>query len=1022
LKNRKLGKWQPWAAGAAVLLLLFTIGAEILSRFLRARQFDRIVGESQTIMDERAEFIASRYRDLVSDAYVAAKTNARSLVVSASGELKANHPASVNLNALAISRGDFDWIAMTSPDGEQIMRLRATTTSDGRTIVENEFSDEKPLATLGGEPWFRSLQSAGENEVVFLPILRAIDEHTGRSGWLLRFGAPLMRRDQRIGLIVFSHRIGPVFESFVTSRLTSESPTLVVREDGTVLRDSDAEAGSAAEELLAAGASVARTFPDEWKRMSRESRGAFQTANGLFAFRSLEPGGAALEPGGAPVRAVAASDGGSLKLLTRWSPAVLGQRMEDTTRPVWMVWSISLGVLVPLAGTVAVLGHAKMRAALDRERSAAELSLNRQRLLDAHKIARAGCWEWSPETGETWCSETIEEIGGRLTRGEERIAGLPAHVFPADDRLQLMRGLESLRDRSESLHVEQRIVDPDAGVRWVHIEAHAEPSDDGLPRRVLGVTQDVTARVENERRIRETGDLLNGILNSTMDGIVAVESVRDTKGEIADFRFVVANSATERLTGRTHGELIGRRLREVFPGDFDDGLFEKCRDVVESGEPIAFEHHFGPGAVDRWFRIGGVRLEDGLVISFTDISESKRSEQLLKESRNHAEAANRAKSQFLAMMSHEIRTPMNGVLGFADLLADSTLDPDQQDHVATIQTSGSALVRIIDDILDYSRIETGRLELRPTRFSPRELVAGVAELLRVRAEAKHLAVRTEIADDVPDWVAGDDGRLRQVLLNLVGNAVKFTAGGSVTVELATSSRDDERIELSCRVSDTGPGIPIEEQARLFEPFSQADPGLARQHGGAGLGLAISKRLVNLMGGRIDLVSSPGNGTAFHFTVWVAIAGENLPARGAAVHHPEDKNFAQRHPLRLLVVDDDPSNRKLLRRLLESLGYTPEVATSGFQALECFERSTFDAILMDLQMPGLDGLEATRRARSIEGATGGHTFIAAVTANALNDIESECLRAGMDACLTKPIKREVVAELLKRASSSQSSPA
>jgi len=523
---------------------------------------------------------------------------------------------------------------------------------------------------------------------------------------------------------------------------------------------------------------------------------------------------------------------------------------------------------------------------------------------------------------------------------------------------------------------------------------------------VLVACNDITVRKAVESALQDQLALHQTVIDTIPNAIF----YKDTEG-----RHLGCNRAFVELVGMPRDQIIGSDLRTLGgdaelvarAADSDRSLIsgERRMDVYET----TVRHPTG-WVMRALMHKAAFRNTDGKVVGIvgavTDISDRIAFEDELTRARDQAEAANRAKSEFLAVISHEIRTPMNGILGMAHLLLDTKLDAVQHEYAATIHSSGEALLTILNDILDFSRLEAGRTSVQDEVFDLPTALEGVVALMAPRAREKAVELSLDLAPDVPAALIGDVARLRQVLLNLVGNAVKFTEKGGVAVSVFLTGRREGKLLLRFDVRDTGVGIPAEARHLLFTSFSQADSSISRRFGGTGLGLAISKRLVELMGGEIGVESEIGRGSRFWFTLPFGPA-DGLPA----IPHDGPPALAER-PLHVLLAEDNPVNRIVAERVLAKAGHRVTTAGNGVEAVAAVSDGSFDLVLMDVHMPEMDGFEATRRIRALPGPAA-RTPIIALTANVLAGDMERCVEAGMDGYLAKPFKpTELLATVMK----------
>ena len=569
--------------------------------------------------------------------------------------------------------------------------------------------------------------------------------------------------------------------------------------------------------------------------------------------------------------------------------------------------------------------------------------------------------------------------------GQVRTADLYAHP---EERQHF---IEMLRVRGQVVGVEFHARSWRGRIFWALLSGSVIEIDG--ERGLFGVLVDISERKRVEEELESSERRLRTILDTTPLPIIITRR--------ADGTIIYANTSFLSLFEVPPDHTADLRDATRFWGDRADRarlLTLLARDGQVQGFQVPGRTFLGNMF---WGSVSAAVLDlDGescLFIAIIDISSLKRQEEALLAAKEAAEAATAAKSEFLAMMSHEIRTPMNGIIGMARLLLETVLTPEQRDWVATIDQSGDALLTILNDILDFSKLESGKLALETVAFDVREVVGGVVSLMGSRAEEKGLALHLDISPEVPVTVTGDPTRLRQILLNLIGNAIKFTDHGHVAVAVAVITGGSAAVHLSYAVRDTGIGIAGAAQDKLFTAFSQVDSTINRRFGGTGLGLAICRRLAELMGGDIELASREGLGSTFTLTLphRLAMAGDS--GRPVAVR-------AQLRPLSILLAEDNVVNQKVAVAVLRRNGHSVTVVGDGQEAVEAVRQALpgrFDLVLMDMQMPHMDGLEATMRLRGLDPDRA-NIPIVAMTANALKGDDERCRAAGMDGYVSKPI--------------------
>jgi signal transduction histidine kinase len=658
--------------------------------------------------------------------------------------------------------------------------------------------------------------------------------------------------------------------------------------------------------------------------------------------------------------------------------------------PLILVGDLTLEVRLDRSGdlVMAVLADVTVRAAAEAAQKAAKRA--RGYLLDAAGVAGV---HYDPDTDTNTLTEEFAEIfGAGVTFTTEELH----RATPPQDSVRLREAAERVFTRGVAEDLEVRSANADGG--WKRLRVLMRPGR-RLPSgrfEVFSLSQDVTALAEARDRAQAKARQLDLALRAANAGVFEIDFVNRT---------VDCSPGFVRMVGRDFTFEEATIATPIFETP-DLEAFEAMRETWGDGRTL--EMRIVREGEERWVRIysdvlrdpDGSRLHSvGLML---DIDDAKRQELALQAAQAAAEAATEAKSRFLASMSHEIRTPMNGVVGVLHLLKNEPVSDDGRRLLDEALVCSDMLSQLINDVLDFSKIEAGKLEIAPEPSSTRAALEGVIALLRSQAEAKGIELRGEVEPGL-DWAMVDPVRLRQCLFNLVGNAVKFTDSGEVVTRLSRAGPGRLRLE----VADTGPGVPLEARSRLFQRFEQVDGPNGRAFGGTGLGLAITRNLVELMDGKIGVHGNDPQGSVF----WLEIAA---PPAAAPAAEAELGAEASLEGLRVLLVDDNRTNRLIGAKVLEALGAAPVLAEDGAQAIEAVRREPLDLVLMDINMPVMDGLEAVRHIRSLPGGVGDLPVLA-LTANVMAHQRESYLAAGMDGVVGKPFSpAELLREVLEAA--------
>jgi len=653
---------------------------------------------------------------------------------------------------------------------------------------------------------------------------------------------------------------------------------------------------------------------------------------------------------------------------------------------------------------------------LERQEALAQLNTVSERFHLAVRAGRIGLWDWDLVSGVVHCDTFMETCFA--LHHHDLATGTPEDWLcrvHGEDRPRVREALETARATGERFEQSFRVQRPDGTL--MHLDSLAVtyrgPQDE--PLRMVGVVIDVTRQRQAEEALRKSEERFRDLF---VDAPLPYQSLDE------DGNLLLANTVWLETLGYQREEVLGRNFSEFLHPDWAAHFQQNFPKFKEAGfiTGVEFTMLRKDGSTLLASFNGRVsRDSEGRFIrthcTFQDITERCQAEEALRQAKAEAEAAALAKAQFLANMSHEIRTPLGGVIGAAKLLSQSDLNLDQRQLADMAVESGRALLEIVNDILDFSKIEAGRLDLTPAPFALRADLTSVAAPFRLLAGQRELTLTLTIDPATPDALVGDHGRLDQVLRNLLGNAVKFTETGSVTLAVNHEPACSPAPGMAClrfTVRDTGIGIEPDFLPHIFESFSQADGSYGKRHGGTGLGLAISRSLVERMGGSLEVQSTLGAGSAFTFALCLPLA-EHAPLAAETASPYAASRTPQSRPLRVLLAEDNEIGRMLAERILKDAGHTAASVVTGLEVLDRLKQEAFDLVLMDVQMPGLDGISATRSIR--QGQAGAHNAdipIVALTAYAQREDREKFLAAGMDDYVPKPVDEDELLAAMRRA--------
>jgi PAS domain S-box-containing protein len=644
----------------------------------------------------------------------------------------------------------------------------------------------------------------------------------------------------------------------------------------------------------------------------------------------------------------------------------------------------------------------------ERKKVEEELKKATKKLHHAQEFSKVGYWEAKLTCDEyIWSNELFHIFGYKPQEFKPSFEHFLSMVHP-DDRNLVINASLNISHKSKVSEIDFRVIRADKKVIWVYEKIIYEYDDKGKLVEKYGITQDITERKIKEARLRESENKYKELVENVPVGIITF----DTAGNIT-----FANQKVLEIVGSPSEEEFMSINLLTDPVLMDGGISEFYGDCIEQKKLLTIEKEvYSNWGKSTTIRIQAAPISDdsgnihSVIAIIEDFTERKKLENELKTAKEEAEASNKAKSQFLANMSHEIRTPMNGIMGMTDLMLMSSLTVEQTEMAEIIKASSKSLLKIINDILDLSKIDAGKVELNPELIDFHNFINSKTRIYETLAQEKGLDFEMKTEANLPKEIIVDRTKLAQIANNLVGNAVKFTEKDKIIVSIEKVKTIENKVMLGFSISDTGIGIKMEDMHKLFNYFTQLEDFLTKRFQGTGLGLAISKSLVELMGGEIFVESEYGKGSTFYFTCLVEVP-EEINTDSVDEHSEADKH--EDGHLLILLVEDDPVGQMFIKKACKLKGWRVYAVNGGKEALDTLQKHRFNLILMDVQMSGMSGYDVTKIIREKEISTGTHIPIIAATAYAMEEDRVRCLEAGMDDYISKPISIDKLYELVEK---------